>query len=123
MGQLPTLCFTLSEGGEAYNVVQSPETVATAPQPADQVVETKSASMSPVLETAVQRHRRIKKEKRTKLFVEELFLSVELAEKMKKMTELNAEIRILSRLTRAGNDITKSQMVQGWVNKAADAER
>jgi len=96
-------------------VVQSPEMVATAPQPVNK------GQRTPAVETAVQRHRRIKKDNKSVLLVEELCLSVELAEKMKRMTELSTEIRILSRLTGAGNDIT--QTVQGWVNKAADAER
>jgi len=115
----PVVQFIVPEdgggGGGGYNVVQSPEMVATASQPADKNEETRS------VETPVQRHRRIKKENKSALLVEELCLDVELAEKMKKMTELNAEIRILSRLTRAGSDIT--QTVQGWVNQAADAER
>jgi len=117
--QLPAVCLTVSEDGTVYNVVQSPEMVTTAPQPLDKVEETRS--VSPVVETAVQRHRRRKKENMSALLEEDLYLSLELEEKMKKMTELNAEIGILSRLTRAGNDITLR--VQGWVNKAADAER
>ena len=73
------------------------------------------------VETPVQRHRRIKKENKSALQVEDLCLDVELAEKKKKMTEFSAEIRILSRLTMAGTDIT--QKVEGWINKVADAER
>jgi len=73
------------------------------------------------VETAVQKCRRIKKENKSTLLVEELCLDLELAEKMKKISELKGEINILSRLMMAGDDNT--QMVQGWINKAADAER
>jgi len=114
-GESPSVQFIVPEDGAGYNVAQSPEMIATAPQPGDQKEEKR------LVETPVQRHRRIKKENKSVLLVEELFLDVELMEKMKKMTELNAEIRILSRLSRAGSDIT--QTVQGWVNQAADAER
>jgi len=110
-GESHSVQFILPEDGAGYNVAQSPELAATAPQPGDQRL----------VETPVQKHRRIKKENKSVLLVEELCLDVELTEKMKKMTELNAEIRILSRLSRAGSDIT--QTVQGWVNQAADAER
>jgi len=96
------------------NLVPSSEPVATE----DKNEETRSTTPG---ETPVQRCGRIKKEKQSALLVEELRLDLEMEEKMKKMTELSAEIRILARLTRAGNDIT--QTVQGWVNKAADAER
>jgi len=114
-GEAPLVQFIVPEDGAGYNVVQSPEMVATTPQSGDQNKEKRS------VETPVQRHRRIKKENKSFLLVEELCLDVQLTEKMKKMTELNAEIRILSRLTGAGGDIT--QTVQGWVNQAAEAER
>ena len=108
--QLPNVSFIVPE---VFN-----EPVATAPQAEDKNEETRSPRPA---ETPVQKCRRIKKENKSALMVEELCLDLELGEKMKKMTELNAEIRILARLSRAGNDIT--QTVQGWVNKAADAER
>jgi len=72
------------------------------------------------VETAVQRCRRKKKEHESALLVEELYLDVELAEKMKKMWELKGEIKVLSRLTMAGDENT--QVVQGWINDA-EAER
>jgi len=109
-GELPLFQFIVP-----VDVVQSPEMVATTPQPVDQNEETRS------VETPVQKHRRIKKENKSALQVEELFLDVELAERKKKMTEVSAEIRLLSRMSRAGNDIT--QRVEGWINKVADAER
>jgi len=108
--QLPNVSFIVPE---VFN-----EPVATAPQAEDKNEETRSPRPA---ETPVQKCRRIKKENKSALMVEELCLDLELGEKMKKMTELNAEIRILARLSRAGDDIT--QTVQGWVNKAADAER
>lgn len=113
--QLPNISFiSFPEDVGLFNLVPSSEPVATGDK------NEENRSTTPV-ETPVQRCRRIKKENKSALLVEELFLDVEMEEKMKKMTELNAEIRILARLTRAGNDIT--QTVQGWVNKAADAER
>jgi hypothetical protein len=116
--QLPNISFLSFPEDVAQlglsNLVPSSEPVATG----DKNEETRSTTPG---ETPVQRCRRIKKENKSALLVEELCLDLEMEEKMKKMTELSAEIRILARLTRAGNDIT--QTVQGWVNKAADAER
>jgi len=107
-GEQPVVQFILPQNVGGYSD-------ATAPQPLDQKEEIRS------VETPVQRHRRIKKENKSALQVEDLCLDVELAEKKKKMTEFSAEIRILSRLTMAGTDIT--QKVEGWINKVADAER
>ena len=115
--QLPEACFIVSEDAAVVKVVQSPETVSgLGPQH-----EEKEARPGAKVETAVQRCRRKKKEHESALLVEGLYLDVELAEKMKKMWELKGEIKVLSRLMMAGDENT--QMVQGWINHAAEAER
>ena len=114
--QLPEAYFIVSEDAGVVNVVA--ETVSTGLGPQH---EEKEARPGAKVETAVQRCRRKKKENKSALLVEELYLDIELTERMKKMWELKGEIKVLSRLMMAGDGNT--QMVQGWINHAAEAKR
>jgi len=116
--QLPEACFVVSEDAGVVNVVQSPETVSPGLGPQHEEKEVRPGAK---VETAVQRCRRKKRENESALLVEGLCLDAELTEKMKELWELKGEIKVLSRLTKTGDDIT--QMVQGWINHAAEAER